>query len=85
MKRFSPRKLAALLNDPRVRIAGVAKVAGITVQTLYAVRDGKNSPKSETVAAIAFALNKPIDYFYEEESVLAQHQLSLGERGVANG
>lgn len=84
MKIFSRRKLAEALDDPRIRLSGVAKVAGISVQAIYSIRDGRKSPKADTLSAIAYALNKPIDFFYEEEALLAQQTLPLTKE-VANG
>lgn len=85
MKAFSYRKLASALDDPRIRIAGVAEIAGLRVQTLYTLRDGKAKPYADTVAALAFALNKPIDFFYEEAELVKHQQLLLDQKAVANG
>lgn len=83
MKIFSHRKLDELLSDPRIRISGVAKVAGVTVPTVNDIRKGKKKPMFNTVAGIAMALNKPIDYFMEDEALVRQQRLTLPSGKVA--
>lgn len=85
MKIFSPRKLDDLLNDPCLRPSGIAEVAGITGAALNAIRRGKRSPGYNTLAAIAQALHKPMDYFLEDEAIVRQQRLLLESQAVANG
>lgn len=79
MKIFSARKLAEVLEDPRIRLSGVAKVAKISTATIHAILNETRKPTANTLAAIAYALDKPIEYFYEEEEdvVLEQQKLAL--------
>ena len=84
MKIFSYRKLDEALSDPRVRASGIAQVAGINITTLRSLRLGLKKPKINTLVAIAQALNKPIDYFLEEEAIVQQQTLPLGNKGVVN-
>jgi|GEM_PF-4041258 len=67
MKVFSNKKLSELLGDPRVRASGIAEFAGISVQSLYAIRDGKSVPGANTLGALASAFGKSTDYFFEDE------------------
>lgn len=85
MKVFSPKKLDDLLNNPCIRASGIATVAGISPKGLWQIRHGKRRPQFDTLAAIAQALNKPLDYFLEEEAVVNQQQMLLDTRSVANG
>lgn len=85
MKIFSPRKLDELLNNPCLKASGIAQVAGITGSALNAIRRGKRSPGYNTLAAIAQALNKPMDYFLEDENLVQQQKLPLCTKEVVNG
>lgn len=67
MRKFSNTKLREALNDPRYRLTGIAEAAGIKVQSLYALRDGESVPTANTLAGLADALEKPLDYFFEPE------------------
>jgi transcriptional regulator with XRE-family HTH domain len=64
---FQANKLALLLDDPTIKSSGVAKVARISPQTLAAIKQGEQEPKANTLVALADALQKPLDYFFEEE------------------
>lgn len=83
MKVFSPHKLDELLRDPRVRPTGVALVAGISYEALSSIRKGKRKPRANTLAALAEALNKPMDYFLEEEAIVNQQQLALETKSAS--
>lgn len=86
MKIFSHKKLAEVLADPRINASAVARMAKIDPTSLWLISKGKRIPKINTLAAIAHALDKPTDYFLEEESVLAQQELPLQTKGrLAHG
>ena len=77
MKVFSCYKLAILLKDSRFNMSGIARAAGITPNTLWRIKAGRNKPDSDTLAAIADAFMKPIDYFYEDVEVVNHRQKQL--------
>jgi transcriptional regulator with XRE-family HTH domain len=68
MKKFSARKLDALLSDERVSIAGIQRFAGVSHNCIRKLRRGLSVPSANTLAVLAEAFEKPIEYFFEEES-----------------
>jgi transcriptional regulator with XRE-family HTH domain len=65
---FSAERLSEALKDPTVRLTGIAEVSDISVNYLYALRDGKKMPSAAVVGKLATALKKPIEYFFAESS-----------------
>lgn len=66
MIRFSNEKLDECLRSCGMTGTEVAKLAGITPQYLSRLRKGQQAPSAELMANLAFALNKPLDYFFQK-------------------
>jgi DNA-binding XRE family transcriptional regulator len=87
MKIFSAKKLDEALNSDSLNVAGIARSAGISRQSLSAIRKGDSEPKINTFLAISYVLKKPMSFFLEEEAVVNQTHLALSStmKEAANG
>lgn len=81
MKVFSRSKLQEVLSDPKLSLAGIARLIGIDRQSLRAYKLGLREPQSSTLFLIAGALGVPIDYFSENvpDMKIQQQKLPLRE------
>lgn len=60
---FSPQKLRAARGDRRAE--AIAGPLGVTVKTIRNWETGRQEPTATRLAAIAFLLGKPLDWFFE--------------------
>ena len=81
MKVFSQEKLKQALSDPKLSMPGLARITGMTPQTLRRYRNGEREPISSALFIIAGALGVPVDYFSDlvSDSKLQQQKLPLRE------
>lgn len=79
MKLFSAEILKDLLDEKCIKHSSLAMKAGIGTSTLSSIVKGQKIPNVNTLGRIAFILNKPVDYFYEDESVVRQARLQFKE------
>ena len=83
-KVFSPQVLDRLLGGPGpgkrrvINASAIAEKAGISSNYLSCLRKGeKNNPSADIVGGLAFALQKPIQVFFEDEDIVNQKQLKI--------
>jgi transcriptional regulator with XRE-family HTH domain len=76
---FSPRKLDELLGGKKrlINASEIARQAGISSTALSNIRKGEKRPSADTVSGIAYAFQKPIQYFFEDEDIVNQTQLEI--------
>ena len=61
---FNPKKLAESLSEDTVKLAGVARRAGVSQGYLTALKNAEKEPSAGILGRIAFALGKPVEYFF---------------------
>lgn len=68
MRKFSNKKLADALNDPRYNLSAIAKMADISRSYLDGLLKGDyKNPGANFVVALADILEKPLEYFFEDD------------------
>jgi transcriptional regulator with XRE-family HTH domain len=77
MKKFSYKKLDKFFDDECLNASAVAKKAGVSVNAISNMRNGTKVPKINTLAAVAFVLDKSVDFFLEDEAIVNQTSLPL--------
>ncbi|AGR47393.1 XRE family transcriptional regulator [Brevibacillus phage Emery] len=61
-KQVFANRLTQLLKQQNIKPSQLAKIAGITKQSIHTLQIGKTTPKLETLYVIADYLNVSIDY-----------------------
>jgi transcriptional regulator with XRE-family HTH domain len=79
MKLFSAQKLKHYIEEKCLKPSALASKAGIGSSTLSSIVHGQKIPNVNTLGRIAFILDKPVDFFYEDESIVMQARFQFSE------
>jgi len=81
-------RLRALRRRYKLSLRALAKISGVSANTISLVERGRTSPSVATLHRLAIALDVPITAFFEEVAeqqvilVRANHQAGVGNRGT---
>jgi DNA-binding phage protein len=64
--KYLPDKMKLALTDDSINLEGLARKAGLSVNTLYKLING-SEPKANTLGLVASALGKSTSYFYDQD------------------
>lgn len=72
MRVFSTEKLQEIFSDPRLNLAGIARMAELSTGSILKLKRG-SVPSANTLVALADVLGKPLDYFFEEKNICSNN------------
>lgn len=80
---FNPRQLTSARVARGITIKDLAEKSDVSRQAVSGYESGKATPKIDTMLRIAASLEFPLDYFYEESTMLPQSTTYFRKRTAA--